>query len=129
MPFVALSTAEKLEAHIRRRFKEWFDESGQTQKEAGEPIEWEQQTVSCYFRGEQQIDFMRAVAWCKHFGRRIDQLLSESPSPRPTDPKLQEWINIYQSQDKRRQAQLLALGPILLGERPKKAPKAKARTK
>ena len=120
MPFVALSTAEKTEAHIRRRFREWFDASRQTQKEAGAAIEWEQQTVSCYFRGEQQIDFMRALAWCEHFGYTIEDLLTKAPRPRPADPTLQEWINIFQGQDPERKRQLLAMGPVLTGVRVKK---------
>jgi transcriptional regulator with XRE-family HTH domain len=120
MPFVALSTATKTEEHIRRRFKEWFDASGQTQKEAGAVIEWEQQTVSCYFRGDQQIDFMRAITWCKHFGYEVEDLLDKSPRPKPENPKLQKWINIFTSQDEDKQDQLLALGPVLAGERPKK---------
>src|SRR4030095_9102950 len=124
MPFVALSTAEKTEAHIRKRFKEWCDESGQTQKEAGAAIEWEQQTVSCYFRGEQQIDFMRAITWCEHFHHTIEELLEKSPRTKPQNPKLQKWINIFNSQSEEKQDQLLALGPVLAGKA-KKATKGR----
>jgi DNA-binding XRE family transcriptional regulator len=93
MPFVALSTGEQIEEHIRKRFRQWFDESGQTQKQAGAAIEWEQQTVSSYFSGSQQIDFVRAITWCKHFGHDVEDLLQKSPRTKPENPRLQKLIN------------------------------------
>jgi transcriptional regulator with XRE-family HTH domain len=107
MPFVALSTGAKVEEHIRKRFKEWFDESGQTQKEAGAAIEWEQQTVSSYFSGSQQIDFVRAITWCKHFDRNIEELLVGAPRSKPEDPRLRKLINKWSALSKREQDWLL----------------------
>jgi DNA-binding XRE family transcriptional regulator len=109
MPFVSLTTSKKFEEHVRQRFKEWFEESGQSQREAGEPIEWEQQTVSAYFRGEQQIDFPRAVAWCKHFNKNINELLQKAPTvAKPVDPGLEQWTSYYTRRPPQRRKQLLS---------------------
>ena len=108
MPFVALSTGEKTEQHIRKRFREWFEKSGQTQKEAGAAIEWEQQTVSSYFAGTQQIDFVRAITWCKHFGFEVEDLLAKSPRTKPENPRLQRLINKWSSMTKAEQDWYLA---------------------
>jgi transcriptional regulator with XRE-family HTH domain len=121
MPFVALSTGEKTEQHIRKRFREWFEASGQTQKEAGQAIEWEQQTVSSYFNGNQQIDFVRAIAWCDHFNKSLEQLLAKSPRPKTADPGLQTWVNTYNGQDE--QGRKTLLGFIGTMQRGRRAPK------
>jgi transcriptional regulator with XRE-family HTH domain len=107
MPFVALTTGGKVEEHIRKRFRQWFEESKQTQKEAGAAIEWEQQTVSSYFNGSQQIDFVRAIAWCKHFGYEVSDLLSDSPRTKPENPRLQKLINKWSGMNKHEQDWIL----------------------
>ena len=107
MPFVALTTGAKTEQHIRKRFKEWFDQSGQSQKEAGAAIEWGQQTVSSYFNGNQQIDFVRAITWCDHFGRSVEELLAKSPRTKPVNPRLRKLVNAFHGSDEQGQDALL----------------------
>lgn len=116
MPFVALTTSEQFEKHVRERFLAWFKESGKSQREVGEPIEWEQQTVSAYFRGEQAIDFPRAVAWARYFkGRKgLEQLLDKSPSVgKPIDAGLAKWTSIYTRRPPKQRKQLLGAIEIL----------------
>lgn len=88
MPFKAFSTGKGTAAFIRVRFKQWLKASGRTQAEAGYVIEWEQQTVSAYFAGGQQIDLVRAVAWCEYFGFTVEALMRGAPKPVLREPKL-----------------------------------------
>lgn len=107
MPFVALTTGAKTEQHIRRRFRQWFERSGQSQREAGAAIEWEQQTVSQYFAGHQQIDLVRAITWCEHFGYTVEELLAKSPRTKPENPRLRKLVNAFHGSDERGQEALL----------------------
>lgn len=109
MPFQALSTGKKLEDHVRNRFRQWCKESGKTQRQAGEPIEWAQQTVNQYFSGEQQIDLVRAIEWCKVFGYSITDLLSNAPNPKPKDARLQRLADGLSRQPVAMQDALIAM--------------------
>jgi hypothetical protein len=107
MPFIALTTNEAFDEHVRKRLRKWFDESGQTQKEAGAVIGWEQQTVSSYFNGIQDIDFARAYRWTLHFGYQIKDLLEKSPTMKPQNPRLQRLIDKFHGASRAEQEWLL----------------------
>jgi len=99
VPHIPLSTGAKLDQHIRRRFRQWLDASGQSQTQAGAAIEWGQQAVSSYFAGHQSIDLFRAVAWCDHFGYTLHDLLAKAPS-RPADPRAQRLLDAFHRLDR-----------------------------
>lgn len=125
MPFQMLSTGKKLDAHIRERFRQWFIESGQTQAQAGKPIEWAQQTVANYFAGGQQIDIVRAVAWCDHFGYTFADLLGKTPASKPVDATRQALWEGFSRLNPEMQTALLGL----VGALPSKSRQGRVVTK
>lgn len=108
MPLQQLASGKKLADHIRARFIDWYKKSGLSQEQAGEPIEWSQQTVSQYFNGEQTIDLVRVIAWCKFFGYELTDLIEDGPV-QPADPRIVELVQGFNRQSEPVQNAVLGL--------------------
>jgi transcriptional regulator with XRE-family HTH domain len=119
MPFEGMTGHRRWQNQVRRRFRAWAKESGLTQKQLGDEVEWEQQTVSCYFAGSQDIDLIRAITWCDFFGYTITDLLSRTRTPHP-NPRLQRAVALFHRMTPREQDFMLEVIDLKVANRRKR---------